>query len=97
MSWEGYERSLCEDGHLYENGDTYGDDGPEACTYCGKQWAWRELVDTTNGFCDNEDCACCKRPTELQERLTQVEGEPTRYVIPMRPSPAPVKRYAEDQ
>jgi hypothetical protein len=47
MSFEGYYRALCVDGHLSE-WDIYGDCEPEACQ-CGKLLAWRELVDTTNG------------------------------------------------
>jgi len=56
MSFEGYYRILCENGHLsgrdcYDYGDYYGDDGEECwkCPTCGAKEAWRQLIDETNG------------------------------------------------
>ncbi len=55
MSFEGYDRVLCENGHLFEC-DVYAicetdlNDPNWKCPICGKPKAWSEVVDMTNGI-----------------------------------------------
>lgn len=59
MSFEGYYRKLCENGHLWEE-DV--DSLEEAyCPICGKGMVWRETIDMTNGIED------ANKPTVLKQ------------------------------
>ncbi len=52
MSFEGYERFLCENGHLHSF-DVYNPNLPNEnwkCPICKKPIAWYEIVDMTNGI-----------------------------------------------
>lgn len=55
MSFEGYTRTLCKNGHLYECGvyevcyGYYGEPISEwKCPFCGEEKDWEQLVDQTN-------------------------------------------------
>lgn len=49
MSFEGYVMTLCQHGHLLEEGYDYsGSDHTVACAVCGAPWAWNYTVDETN-------------------------------------------------
>jgi len=48
MSFTGYYRKLCSNGHLWEE-DVYGLDFCY-CPHCGDTEIWHELVHTTNGL-----------------------------------------------
>lgn len=48
MSFEGYSRMLCTNGHL-DTCDVHDPDQPERCETCGKPFVWKEVVDQTNG------------------------------------------------
>jgi len=50
MSFEGYHRVLCKNGHL-EQIDVYGDYDADnwTCPRCKEPVAWSEIVDETNG------------------------------------------------
>ena len=47
MSYEGYERGLCKNGHL-DSADCYTG-LPDECPVCRQPFVWREGVDQTNG------------------------------------------------
>lgn len=47
MSYEGYERGLCKNGHL-STADCYVG-LPDKCPECGNSFVWWEGVDETNG------------------------------------------------
>lgn len=47
MSFEGYFQQICKNGH-YHVYDAY-DNEEEKCPDCGSEWAWSNMVDTTNG------------------------------------------------
>jgi hypothetical protein len=49
MSFEGYYRALCEDGH-YSCGDVYAFDPNHEICHCGKNFIWQEVIDQTNGM-----------------------------------------------
>jgi hypothetical protein len=68
MSFEGYYRLLCEDGHLTLC-DVYSD-YPEKCgsvahgEFCNKQFVWENTVDQTNGV--DEETGLCPGEFPLQ-------------------------------
>ena len=66
MSYEGYEQCLCEDGHYYTR-DCWDE---EARCSCGKEAAWSNPVDDTNG----EGYGYVPYP-RLLDRFLLVEGE----------------------
>jgi len=53
MSYEGYVRRLCAQGHHHAETCPY-DDFPEHCPVCGADWAWEQSIDETNGAYDEE-------------------------------------------
>ena len=75
MSFEGYERFLCESGHLF-SADVYDPDLPNEnwkCPICNKPVAWREVVDMTNGIEDGVEYGTklkIKTPTKYKECQT---------------------------
>jgi len=98
MSFEGYYRLLCEDGHLSER-DVYdtefywqGKETKETC-HCGKPFVWENTVDETNGV-DKELGYCPGNyPLEILEEAkyetcehcqTTKIVEPIRYKIPSK-------------
>jgi hypothetical protein len=54
MSYEGYERLLCANGHLWENHDIYNYNNTfeEKCPVCDAECVFYNAVDTTNGSFD---------------------------------------------
>ena len=87
MSYRGYERVLCKNGHLHIY-DCW--DAPNIeeykCFDCGEGCAWSESVDQTNDAGDEtllaengpaimETCACCGHTKQLS---------PKTYVIPTK-------------
>ena len=49
MSFEGFYRALCKNGHL-RVGDVYNfNPNSESCS-CGEPFAWSEMIDETNGI-----------------------------------------------
>ncbi len=76
MSYEGYERFLCANGHL-ATFDCY--DLPSSshwlCGICGSGIVWSEAVDETNGE---------GRPTKLTVKTTKMIEVPDTYDIPVR-------------
>ena len=51
MSYEGYDRFLCSNGHLWEvdaHLTTY-DDEKQRCPICNGAEVWSEMIDETNG------------------------------------------------
>jgi hypothetical protein len=61
MSFEGYERILCENGHLFEY-NVYSSVNLDEwkCPYCHKKAAWSQIVDETNGAWCSECNPECK-------------------------------------
>jgi hypothetical protein len=52
MSWEGYNRLLCEAGHQSTiDGYDFSHDGK---CHCGKEIAWWDQIDLTNGSFDED-------------------------------------------
>ena len=51
MSYEGYERYLCPNGHLWEIDAhlTMYDDEKQKCPRCKEEEVWHESIDDTNG------------------------------------------------
>lgn len=49
MSFEGFYRILCKNGHLGSS-DCYSVEPEEYICHCGEPCAWWELVDQTNGY-----------------------------------------------
>lgn len=88
MSYEGYERVLCRNGHL-ATVDCYNSDfGPDwRCGVCGEPRCWREGVDQTN------DAGIETHLVVHQERVIETcdkcghgrEVAPPRYCIPGEP------------
>lgn len=88
MSYEGYERVLCEDGHLheydcYEMPDFYNKENPWKCPDCGKSAAWVQGVDLTNGsYCpawSEEEQRCTD---SIPEDYDDCDGEYPYYFCP---------------
>ncbi len=50
MSYEGYDRFLCSNGHLWQldTHETMYDDKKQKCPKCGKEEVWSEMIDETN-------------------------------------------------
>jgi hypothetical protein len=55
MSYEGYVRRLCKNGHLHSF-DCYSDPDPETweCPDCGEKCVWTNCIDQTNGSFDED-------------------------------------------
>jgi len=54
MSYEGHDKFLCPNGHLWiQNCMAYAE--PEVCPECGENFVWVTNVDETNGAEDGED------------------------------------------
>lgn len=51
MSFEGYDRFLCKNGHLWELDiyKTMYDDEKQKCPICKEKEIWNEMIDETNG------------------------------------------------
>jgi len=51
MSYEGYDRFLCSDGHLWELDahSTMYDEEKQRCPICNKAEIWSEIINETNG------------------------------------------------
>ena len=72
MSFEGYDRFLCSNGHLWELDahSTMYDEELQKCPICGEEEVWNEMIDETNGegsptnlTLDNKQssvCECCR-------------------------------------
>ncbi len=63
MSYEGYDRFLCSNGHLWEIDAhiTMYDEELQKCPKCKGEEGWSESIDETNG----EDDSCFRAPTKL--------------------------------
>lgn len=90
MSYSGYTRCLCRNGHL----SVYDchDDQPDLCPHCGAPWAWELSVDTTNGPYDetlgvridrDEVRLDIRKPTEKCPHCGQKTGHAV-YWLPLR-------------
>lgn len=84
MSYEGYEQYLCENGHYWEEGCSYGNEDPIPCADCGKPPVWVHSVDTTND--EGEPVVLkLKTPSKLETCPTcqhTKEVTPETYEIP---------------
>ena len=51
MSYEGYDRFLCKNGHLWkiDSNETMYDDEKQKCPVCRDEEVWSEMIDETNG------------------------------------------------
>ena len=51
MSYEGYDRFLCKNGHLWEVDAlaTMYDEEKQKCPVCKEEEVWSEMIDETNG------------------------------------------------
>lgn len=93
MSWEGYERALCRNGHLEEGSDYFGSPFLEPdwrCPHCGEPIAWWEQVDQTNDAGIKTDLIvydqhACRCPDCGHQHTT----EPVQYCIPDVPDREP--------
>lgn len=82
MSFEGYYRMLCENGHL-TSAEAIGFNDPEEepCIICQKKIVWWEIIDMTNGSDEANPetkleikkkakiiiCPTCNRPETITE------------------------------
>lgn len=71
MSFEGYYRKLCENGHLHEF-DVHLVHKPKRCD-CGADWAWKQTIDETNGLPDG----CDRYPEEVTLEVATPEETAT--------------------
>lgn len=56
MSYEGYSRFLCKNGHLWTKDSMllmYNDE-KQFCPKCGESEVWENMVDVTNGSSDDD-------------------------------------------
>ena len=63
MSFEGYWRAICKNGHFREN-DVYIFDPTEEKCSCGEKFVWRELIDQTNGL-EGVKQTCIEKISEI--------------------------------
>lgn len=94
MSYEGHEKVLCENGHLwvYYDYELYSLDLKTwRCKHCKSKAAWRTSVDETNG---TEKNGLCPGDVKLRVRRSHYckcpkcgkahQSKPTEYHIPKR-------------
>ena len=81
MSYEGYDRFLCKNGHLWrlDANLTMYDDKKQKCPKCNEEEVWHESVDETNGEgnatvlkLNKEKSKICKQCNSLLEATYEI-------------------------
>lgn len=78
MSYEGYDRFLCSNGHLWEINApmTMYDEELQKCPICREEEVWSEMIDETNGegnptllVLDSEQTKICEHCETILEAV----------------------------
>ncbi len=84
MSYEGYDRFLCSNGHLWELGahDTMYDEEKQRCPKCKGVEIWSEMIDETNEegnptklILDNEKTKICEHCETVLDAIYIIPGD----------------------